>query len=203
VAALQWHGYAATYIYGRTNPVLSRLLMALGRLTMLRHHDLWQDYTEYTASKKARMRSPLLAAVYASAILLDYYVQVWLKLLPHLFSQRIVVADRYVYDTVICDLAVHLAVAPATVARLIKLGLQVLPRPTLTVLIDAPEAVAFARKDDVPHIDFLRERRGWYLQLPDYTDVTLFNGEASPNTLVYTLLGQIATQLHFATGEAA
>jgi dTMP kinase len=191
VAELRRQGYEASYIYGRTYPVISRALMALGRLTMLRGKDQWRDYRVYSASKKRRMRSPLLAVIYTAAILADYYAQIWLKLLPHLFSRQVIVSDRYVYDTVISDLAVHLSYSAEQTARAIEDGLKLLPMPMLTVLLDVPEEVAFARKDDVPHIDYLRERRDWYLTLVARDEVKVLDGEADPIALAQALTSEI------------
>ena len=40
---LDEQGIPATSIYGRTYPVLSRALMLLGRIILLRGTDLWRD----------------------------------------------------------------------------------------------------------------------------------------------------------------
>lgn len=204
-AALTRQGIPASYIYGRTYPVLSRALMALGRVTMMRKREkeLWTDYTNYTASKKQTMQNPVLAGVYTAAILLDYYVQIWLKLLPHLVSRRIVVSDRYIYDTVISDLSVHLGYSHAQTAQAIARGLRVVPLPLLTVLIDVPAEVAFARKDDVPHIDYLHERREFYLQLKERPEVLPFNGQELPATLVEGLVNAITAHQNLTMGEVA
>jgi thymidylate kinase len=193
-AALGRRGLPAVAIYGRTYPVLSRALMALGRAAMLRGKDQWRDYAGYTADKKRTMRNPLLATTYTAAILLDYYLQLWLKLLPHLFSGRVVVSDRYLYDTIISDLAVHLGYTAAQTARAIALGLRALPMPLLTVLVDVPEEVAFARKDDVPHIDYLRERRPWYAGLRDRPEVIPFDGQQPPLALAERLADEVAAR---------
>jgi len=194
VAALRERGRPAAYIYGRTYPVVSRLLMVLGRAAFFRKHDPWQDYGAYAESKKEFSHRPVLAWPYTAAIWLDYYVQIWLKLLPHLFSQRLVVSDRYVYDTVINELAVQLNYAPAQAERAIERGLRVLPRPKLTILLDLPEEVAFGRKTDVPHVDYLKERRGWYLALGARPEVELLDGEASPAALLQAVLQSIGRQ---------
>jgi dTMP kinase len=200
-AALNSAGNRAVYVYGRTTPIISRLLMALGRATLLRKNDLWGDYPSYNASKKKAMRSPILAGLYTAAILLDYYVQVWLKLLPYLWSDHIVVADRYLYDTVISDLAVHLNYTAAQTTRALRMGLSLLPRPLLTVLIDVPPEIAFARKDDVPHIEYLQERREWYLTLPARPEVEVFDGQAAPGDLVQALQQAIAGRERRIVGE--
>lgn len=186
--ALCRRGIRAAYVYGRTYPVVSRALMALGRLTMLRGHNQWHDYTGYTASKKSVMGNRLLAGIYRAAILLDYYPQVWLKLLPHLLSRRLVVCDRYIYDTVISDLAVHLSYSPEQTDRALERALKWLPRPMLTALLDVPPEVAFSRKDDVPHLDYLRERRSWYLRLQCRPEVKAFDGGKAPDTVLQAVL---------------
>jgi dTMP kinase len=130
-------------------------------------------------------------------------VQIWLKLGPHLLSRRIVVSDRYIYDTVISDLSVHLGYSPEETAWAIAWGLRALPMPLLTVLIDVPAEVAFARKDDVPHIDYLRERRAFYLELKKRPEVLPFNGQELPTTLVEALVHEITAYQHLVMGDAA
>ena len=192
---LDEQGLPATSIYGRTYPVLSRVLMLLGRITLLRGTDLWRDYAGYTAHKKRTMRNPVLARAYAAAILIDYYIQLWLKLLPHLFTGRIVISDRYVYDTAISDLAVHLGYSPARLGRVIEQMLRFAPRPALTVVLDVPVEIAFARKDDVPAIEYLHERRDYYLRLAERPEVVLLDGQAAPDALVQAIMqGLIADQ---------
>lgn len=193
--ALCQQGVSAVYIYGRTYPVLSRILMAIGRTTLLRGRNQWNDYSKYTTDKKRTMRNPLLAGIYKATILIDYYIQIWLKLLPYLFKKSIVISDRYIYDTVISDLTVHLNYSSEKTFDAIERGLKCLPKPIMTILIDVPEGVAFARKDDVPHIDYLRERRSWYLLLANRPEVKYIDGQHAPDLLVQELLREINSGL--------
>lgn len=190
VASLNEAGTPAKYIYGRTYPVLSRALMWLGRRAMLRksEKDVWADYVGYSATKKQTMRNPILKFAYTASILTDYYVQIWLKLLPYLFSSTVIISDRYVYDTVISDLAVHLNYTQDEALRAVARGLKFVPRPTRVVLIDVPEEVAFSRKDDVPHIAYLEERRAFYQLLVERPEVMRVDGEHSPTTMRDILL---------------
>jgi thymidylate kinase len=166
--------------------------MALGRATLLRKHDLWQDYGSYVRSKGQAMRLPFLAWPYVGSVWLDYLVQIWFKLLFHLPGQGIIVLDRYLYDTVINDLAVHLNYSSARMMRAIGRGLKLLPRPMVTILLDLPVEVAFARKTDVPHVDYLRERYSRYLELCTRPEVERLDGEALPKDLVDAVLVRIA-----------
>lgn len=194
VQALSAEGMRVGYVYGRTTPVLSRLLMTLGGRTLLRQHDPWQNYQAYNSHKKQTMRNPILRVVYTLAILIDYYVQIWFKLLPHAVAGRTVVCDRYIYDTVISDLTVHLSYAEGQTKKAISRGLQWLPTPMLTVLLDLPEDVAFARKDDMPHVDYLRERRSWYLQLEARPEVVKLQADAAPNAMLDAVLARVMQQ---------
>lgn len=191
VAYFNANGVRAKYFYGRTYPVISRLFMWIGRTVILRKHDSWNEYQEYHASKKQKMRNPLLLWGYTLAILFDYFIQIWLKLLPLYFSDQILVLDRYIYDTVISDLTVHLNYSKNQTARSIDRGLSLLPIPILTVLIDLQPEVAFSRKDDVPHIDYLIERREWYLTLLDRPEVVKINGEQSLEFVFREVLVQV------------
>lgn len=192
VAELRRQGIPARYVYGRTWPLVSRALMAAGRALRLRGRDQWHDYDGYTTEKKRVMRSRPLALAYTASILGDSLVQVWLKLLPHRWNDAVVIADRYVYDTVISDLAVHLSYSTRQADRLIARCLRVVPRPDLTLLIDVPPEIAFSRKDDVPHVDYLRERREWYLRLASRPEVVRVDGLAAPDDLVARALAELA-----------
>ena len=192
VKALRDQGRSAVYIYGRTFPVVSRLLMTLGRATLLRGHDPWNHYEDYHSNKKRVMRAPWLKWVYTGAIWIDYYLQIWFKLLPWRFSNRTVVLDRYVYDTVINDLSVHLSYSVAQTDRAINRGLRWLPRPDVTFLIDLPPEVAFARKTDVPHIAYLTERSECYLRLASRPEVVRINGEETPDALLQAILSVVS-----------
>lgn len=184
VESLQENELPGIYIYGRTYPILSRALMALGRGILLRDHDMWNDYVDYSQAKKNTMRNLLFKWVYTFAIIFDYFPQIWFKLLLHYPGQRIIVLDRYIYDTVICDLAIHLNYSIPETLNAITWGSRFLPKPSKTYLIDLPEELAFQRKDDIPHIDFLKELRRYYKNLLSFPEVEIINGEASIEDLV-------------------
>jgi len=101
--------------------------------------------------------------------------------------------DRYIYDTVINDLAVHLNYSEKEITDTILRSLFVLPVPIRTFLIDIPEEIAFARKNDIPHIDYLKERRPIYLTLKHLPNVVFLNGENSLETLEKEILTELST----------
>lgn len=181
---LRSRGMLARYVYGRTYPVASRLLMSIGRRVFLRKHDFWSEYESYNIQKKSSMRNPVLRTVYASAIVLDYLVQVWVKLLWQARGGGVVILDRYLYDTVISDLAVHLEYTTKQVDHMLDWGFRLLPIPRVTLLIDISEEVAMSRKNDVPHLQYLEERRRYYRELQTRGEIRVIDGEQGPEALL-------------------
>jgi thymidylate kinase len=193
VSSLSRQGIPSKYVYGRTYPIISRLMMWLGKAIMLNQYNPWNDYPTYHSKKKQTMRNSVLRWLYSAAIYIDYFPQIIVNLLPDLFSRRIIVMDRYIYDTVINDLAVHLNYSEKEITDTILRSLFVLPVPIRTFLIDIPEEIAFARKNDIPHIDYLKERRPIYLTLKHLPNVVFLNGENSLETLEKEILTELST----------
>jgi thymidylate kinase len=193
--ALRTEGVDAAYVYGRTLPVTSRFLMWVGRATMLRRQNQWTDYAGYTSEKKSVMRNTWLARIYTATILFDYYVQILAKLAPHMWAGRTVISDRYVYDTVISDLTVHLGYSEQDTDRAIHWCSTFLPHPCLTLLLDADPDVAFSRKDDMPHVDYLRERHHWYARLSKRDDVFEIDGMMPREQVLRAALDAIRAKL--------
>ena len=176
VSSLNKEGKHSIYLYGRINPRVSRILMALGRAIWLHGQDQWRNYESYSIKKDETMRNHLLKWMYTSAILVDFYPQIWLKLILHYCKGRIIVLDRYLYDTVISDLSAHLKYSVRETDKAIHVGLLFLPTPDVTFLVDLPEEVAYRRKNDVPHIDYLKDRRKVYHQILSRPEVQKING---------------------------
>jgi thymidylate kinase len=188
-ATLEHAGIKAQYQYGRIVPVISRILMSLGRFFFLRRQDPWKDYASYTVDKKQTMKNPILRLAYVAAVLFDFFVQIWIRLLPPLIRGQIVVLDRYFYDTVIGDLSVHLELSQQQTVHFIDSMFHFVPVPLFTALLDLPEEVAFLRKTDVPHIDYLRERRSYFQSLQGRKEVHLLDSEQSQQRLLELLCG--------------
>ena len=54
--------------------------------------------------------------------------------------------------------------------------LRIFPQPDLTFLLDLDENIAFSRKNDVSSIEYLKERRGLYLDLASRFGFTILDG---------------------------
>jgi len=134
----------------------------LTRQLFLRGHDMNSDYVGYSSVKKSFLHKRSLAKLHETSVLTDYLIQVTFKVtIPVLLGANLI-CDRYVYDTVVSDLAPDLDYSPQRVQEVINLCFRVMPRPDLVFLLDVPETVTLQRKSDVAAREYLSERRRIY-----------------------------------------
>jgi dTMP kinase len=106
--------------------------------------------------------------VHRQLIVLDYFLSTVIKIKIPLMRGRNIVCDRYVYDLQADLLRQH-----KRTGRILR---RLLPKPDKVFLIDLPEEVAFKRKNDVPSIDYLTQRRGGFLDLAKQYNMTVLDG---------------------------
>jgi len=185
------------YVYGRVIPIISRFLMWIGRRFLLkkRKEDIFHDYSDYTGQKREIFKNRFISRIYEWSILFDQVIQINLKIRPRLLSGKIVICDRYVFDTVITDIAVDLDYSNSDTINLINKLFHVTPKPGITFLIDVPEEVAYRRKNDIPHLSYLSERRKLYLAVGKSFGVITLDGSKSINEVseeAYRLILEVA-----------
>lgn len=180
-ANLRKKGQNSKYVYGRIIPVFPRPFMFLGKKMFLRKNNIYTDFNNYSTDKKKLFNNRFLSAIYQNFILFDYLLQVFVKIqLPLLFGKTLV-SDRYAYDTIITDLSVDLDYSDEKMKKMLRSLLKIIPKPDIAFLIDVPEEVAFSRKDDVPDIEYLKERRVNYLKVGAWCNMPVIDGAKSIN----------------------
>lgn len=189
---LQETGVNIGYVYNRYAPFMLRPIMLIGKLIFLRKKDFSSDYTEYSHTKKtASKKHPFLATLYQYLLLFDYFFQITFKIgLPLHFGKNIV-CDRYIYDTIVTDLSVDFNYSDEDVRSCLNKILSLFPTPDIIYLIDVSEEIAYQRKDDVPSIEYLKDRRNTYLSIAKECNMKVLNGSMSLNEL----LGEIKKDL--------
>jgi thymidylate kinase len=160
--SLSEHGKNYRYVYARFLPILVRPIWAVARLLFLHNQNIDRDYTGYTATKRSLLHSKMLAKCHETAIILDYWIQIILKVSVPLHLGINLVCDRYVYDTVISDLAPDISYSLEQTRRIIDQCFRIMPRPDIVFLLDVPETVTMERKSDVVAKEYLTERRHVY-----------------------------------------
>lgn len=170
-------GFESKYVYARSVPLLFKPFLIIGNFLFLRNENVMNDHGKRTETKKSVLKKHIiLSKCFYKILLFDYYCQILYKIKLPLLQAKTVVCDRYIYDTVITDIAMDLDYSRDEIVNIINNHLSRLPKPDIIFLIDLPEDIAFSRKDDEPSIDSLRERRKYYLTISDKYGIIKING---------------------------
>ncbi len=175
LSAMGENGFKSHYVHSRLKPFISRLPMQAGIALFLRGRDKHQSYGEYAGRKKRLFKNSFLSRIYSFFLSIDYFLQILFKIKIPLMRGRNIICDRYIYDTVILDLAVDLNYPPDKTARVIRSWQSFLPKPDLVFLVDAPEEIVFARKDDIPSLDYLKEVRSIFLRVGEDSNMIILD----------------------------
>ena len=136
----------------------------IGKRIFIKNADFFGEYVEYR-QKKLNVLSAhsFLREIFKYTLLLDYFIQMGFKILSIFWSRpQFVIFDRYYYDTVILDLALDFQYSPDKIITITKIFAKIFGTPDFAFLVDVPEEVAYERKDDVPSLYYLKERRKLY-----------------------------------------
>ena len=182
---LKEEGVNSQYLYGRVIPIVSRFLMWVGRKILLkrRKEDIFLNYDDYNTQKKEIFKNKFISKIYEWSILFDQVIQIDFKIIPRLVVGKVVICDRYVFDTVVTDIAVDLNYSNNDIIDLIDKLFHIIPKPDITFLIDIPEEIAYHRKNDIPHLSYLSERRKLYLVMGKFLRLILLEGSKSIDEL--------------------
>ena len=184
VKTMAQEGIRYKYVYGRLEPFILKPFIMIGRKIFLRGNDMFEDYTQYSNTKRGAMkRNSFLLWIYKNILLFDYSLQLLFKVRLPLMLGKNIICDRYVYDTVITDLSVDMNYSTSEIRDLIKRFFYIIPKPDLVFLIDLPEEIAFQRKSDTPSIEYLREIRNIYLDVGKEEEMVVLDGDKNLNEI--------------------
>lgn len=176
----QHEGLPAKYVYARYQLRIAKPIVLLANKLFLRKYNPSTDYIQYkTKKQKLNQRFNILSRIYLSLLLIDYIIQLIHKICIPLLQKKIVICDRYIYDTVITDFAVDMNFPREKSVQLLKRCFRVIPRPDLLFYVCVDVNVAYNRKDDVPSIEYLIDRNKRYYEVLKEFDVEQLNGNLS------------------------
>lgn len=176
------HGIEAEYTWCKFESSLLKVLIFLKNKLFVREDDLKKNYEISREIKKNLFNKRFISTLYEWFVLLDYRFQIIRKIAIPLKFGKNLVCDRYIYDTVV-DLGVDLGYSNEKIKNRINQLLDFSPKPDLVFLVDLPEEVAFSRKDDVPSIKFLYEKRKLYKKIGDEFEMIVLDGTKSVSEL--------------------
>jgi thymidylate kinase len=193
---LNQNGFETTYVHSRYMPLLTKPLIFIGQKLFMKNEDLYRDYRNYSDKKKIAIANhPNLTKIYKYLLFLDYYIQIFYKVNINIYLGKNIVCDRYIYDTIITDLAVDFKYTEDQIRNIIYRLNSFILRPDILYLIDIDEDIAFQRKNDIPSIHYLEDRRKLYLILTHLPQTSILDGSSDPDDLMNHVYSEINTRL--------
>lgn len=193
VERLNAAGYPAVYVWGGGQSSLAMPLIRLGKrllkgprkhqLSKAADADVRAQYQEYTAATRRYLKNGLLRGLWMQIFLADHTLEIWRTIMPHLLRKRIVVCDRYIYDSII-RVAVMSGVAASDLPPLLKLPpIYRIPTPSKWFFLDVPAEIAFQRKDDILDVAFLERRIPMYHAVVAKLGMQVVDGTDAPDEI--------------------
>lgn len=163
-------GIDAFYVWGRWEPVVLRFFVSWWKKKKNNSAFHARDnYKTITRSKQRLLNNNFVRWLWLALFLLEYSMQIFMRLLLALSKHRVVICDRLHYDSIV-DQAINLGRhRNFLLNNLDSLWMKtVFPVPDVVIYIDCPEDIAFRRKNDnSTSVEYLKERREVYLYLAD------------------------------------
>jgi dTMP kinase len=160
-----------SFIRSKWEPFLLRPLISRWKGKKTKHGSLNGGQNADNREKKSKLlNNPFIRMLWLYAFLIDYGIQIFIKIRLKLFHEGVLISDRIFYDSII-DQAVNLGnKKDLLLDKMDSFWMKLIfPRPDIVLYIDCPENVAFSRKQDefTPNIEYLIDRRYLYLDLAD------------------------------------
>ncbi|MFA4640543.1 adenylyl-sulfate kinase [Pyrococcus kukulkanii] len=189
-STLSQRGYRVKLMYGRHLPLILKPIINIGKRIFMKNVDFFEKYVTYRQKKLDILSThSFLGEVYKYLLIFDYFIQMGFKVFSIAWSRPdFVIFDRYYYDTVILDLALDFGYSPSRIIEIIGIFTKIFGTPDYAFLVDVPEEVAYKRKDDVPSIYYLKERRKLYKLTAKRIGWTTLDGEENLETLTTSVI---------------
>lgn len=188
---LEERNIPAVYVHARFRLILSKPIVFLGNQLFLRKVKT-ADYMSSSNKKKSLFQKHGLAtSLYLYLLIIDYLMQVIIEVKLPLLFRKVVLCDRYIFDTVLTDMAVDMGLSEDQCWSLIDKCFMFIPRPALAFMVDVREDVAFKRKNDIPSIEYIEDRRSKYMKLSKHYSMELLDGNESPEKVFHSCIRRL------------
>jgi hypothetical protein len=155
-----------------------------------------QEFSAYLErSQRMFERSWILRRGWTDVSLLEHSAEANLAVRPALRKGQAVVCDRYLFKSVV-NLAVLMNLRLVELPGLLRHpALRLVPQPTLYFLLDLPAEVGYARKDDLPGIEYVERRVPIYRALAAYAGMPVVDAAQPPDRVAADIWSIVAMTL--------
>jgi len=136
-------------------------------------------------------KNRFLRAIWRTLTIIDLYITFKLSFRSVGRDTRVVILDRYVYDSLI-DIDSAFGSRGAEAVKMLDSSLLGLfPEPDMVFLLEIPPEEAMKRKDDIPSIVYLEERHDLYLKFAEITRAITVDASASIEQVQSTITDRL------------
>lgn len=202
VAQLTAAGYATTYVWGGRRGLLTAPLVRRGKAYLgapaqpvTSSPIINPEYRAYVRETEQLFKRGVLRSLWRQITLLEHLLEIWWYVGRSLAQGRIVVCDRYLYDSLVNQAVLF---GSATVEIYRQLGnplLSLVPRPSLGFWLDTPPAVALRRKADIYDIQQLELRVQLYGRIASALAFQRLDGTLPVDRLGDVIWSRVSQQL--------
>jgi dTMP kinase len=163
-------GISAEMVWMRGESYLARPVLAVGKALLRAPKETKRGegikagkaYDDYVGSKHSIFRNPLLRRLWTGLTLFDLYITFRAAFARIPRSTEVVILDRYIYDSFI-DIDTAYGEGGKEAERLLGSAMAGLfPKPDLVLLLEIAPEEAMKRKDDIPSMTYLEQRKAVY-----------------------------------------
>jgi thymidylate kinase len=208
LAELKAAGYPAVYVWSGSRTPLTRLFVRLVRRVLKAPTRKASEAVApdagtngraqgeaYLSSTERILKRRWVRTIWLHASLVEHMVKIWFTILPHLLRKRVVVSDRYLYDTVV-SMAAMANVPPDELPALLRLPFFYrVPKPDLWFFLDVPPEVSFSRKPDIPDMLSVERRIPLYQVAARELGMQVIDATASPDEVAAAIMGRVRAAL--------
>lgn len=140
-----------------------------------------QEFADYLGKSNAMFRKYwVLRRGWTDVSLLEHAAEANVVVRPEQRAGKLVICDRYLFKSIV-NLAVLLDLRLIDLPQLLRHpALALVPQPTLYFLLDLPAEVGYARKHDLPSIEYVARRVPIYRALAAYAKMPVVDATLPP-----------------------
>lgn len=195
ISAIEKRNLSVKRVWNRFEPRISLPITKIVKMVFFKNKGIYENYSDHVKQKRTLFQNNFISKAYKYIWLTDYLTQISFRLIKSYFKNDVILLDRYYYDAVV-DVSTELNFSETETISLVKKLSKFFPRPDLIFLLDVPEEISFERKDDIPSIDYLRDRRRVYLTIGDYLSMINIDGTNNKNEIHSFILECLIRCIH-------
>ncbi|MBR4260889.1 MAG: hypothetical protein IKQ33_02910 [Clostridia bacterium] len=147
-----------------------------------KQNKLSKEYSKKASIKGKIFKVPLVKKIWMAYAICDYKKQFIRKTQGALLANKNIVFDRYYLDLFI-DQGINFGYTPQQIYAEISKYKNSFPKMDKVVYINVAPEVCFARKDDIPSMDYLLRRYEIYKYISEKENWIVINGELDLNSV--------------------